>query len=174
VLQVGQRVPLQPPIGSVFLAWSATDKVTRWLDRAQPALTAADVDHHQHTLAAVRERGFSIGLESSVRQGFGQAMVEERDSITDLLAELGRVPYQLDVVEEQATYDVTMIAAPIFDANRDVVAALTVVGFPPGLPAADIMRVGVTVRNAGVVITKNSRGRLPDSWAVDPVALRSS
>ena len=174
VLQVGQRVPLHPPIGSVFLAWSPTDKVARWLDRAQPALTAEDIDHHLHTLEAVRERGFSIGLESSVRQGFGQAMLEERDSITELLTELGRVPYQLDVVEEAATYDVTMIAAPIFDANRDVVAALTVVGFAPGLAAAEIMRVGVTVRNAGVVITKTSRGRLPDSWAVDPVALRSS
>ena len=174
VLQVGQRVPLRPPIGSVFLAWSADDKVRRWLDRAQPALTAADVGQQHHTLSAVRERGFSIGLESSARQGFGQAMLEERDSISDLLAELGRVPYQLDVVEEQATYDVTMIAAPIFDANGDVVAALTVVGFAPGLPASEIMRIGVTVRNAGVVITKSSQGRLPDAWAVDPVILRSS
>jgi DNA-binding IclR family transcriptional regulator len=174
VLLVGQRVPLHPPIGSVFLAWSPPEKVTRWLDRADPALTPDDVDHQLHVLQAVRERGFSIGLESTARQGFGQAMLEERGAISDLLAALGRVPYQLDVVEEKATYDVTMIAAPIFDANREIVAALTVVGFAPGLPAQQIMRIGVTVRNAAVVITKASQGKLPDAWAVDPVGVRSS
>jgi DNA-binding IclR family transcriptional regulator len=174
VLEVGQRVPLQPPLGSVFLAWSAEAKVARWLERAEPALTDEDVDHQRRTLAGVRERGYSIGLESSARQGFGLAMLEERDSIADLIAELGRVPYQLEVVEEQATYDVTMIAAPIFDANREVVAALTVVGFAPGLPASEIVRVGTTVRNAGVVITKRSQGKLPDAWAVDQVGVRSS
>lgn len=174
VLHVGQRVPLHPPIGSVFLAWSSEDKVGRWLARAEPALTPADVEHQLHTLQAVRERGFSIGLESSARQGFGQAMLEERGSITDLLAALGQVPYQLDVVEEQATYDVTMIAAPIFDANREIVAALTLVGFAPGLAAPDIMNVGLTVRNAAVVITKRSQGKLPAAWAVDPAVLRSS
>ena len=174
VLQVGQRVPLQPPLGTVFVAWSSADKVNRWLSRAHPALTAADVEHQLHTLAIVRDRGFSIGLESSARQGFGQAMVEERGSPTDLLAELGRVPYQLDEVEEKATYDVTMIAAPIFDANRSVVAALTVVGFAPGLPAPEIVRIGVAVRNSAVVITKQSQGRLPEAWGVDPVVVRSS
>ena len=174
VLHVGQRVPLHPPLGTVFLAWSSSEKVDRWLHRAEPALTPADVDHQLHTLAGVRERGFSIGLESPARQGFGQAMLEERGSIGDLLAALGQVPYQLEVVEEQATYDVTMIAAPIFDANREIIAALTVVGFAPGLPAHEIMRVGVTVRNAAVVITKQTQGKLPDAWAVDPVAVRSS
>jgi DNA-binding IclR family transcriptional regulator len=174
VLQVGQRVPLHPPLGSVFLAWAPTEKVARWLDRAEPALSADEVDHQLHVLQAVRERGFSIGLESSARQGFGQAMLEERGAISDLLAALGQVPYQLDVVEEKATYDVTMIAAPIFDANREIVAALTVVGFAPGLPAQEIVRIGVTVRNAAVVITKASHGKLPDAWAVDPVGVRSS
>jgi DNA-binding IclR family transcriptional regulator len=174
VLQVGQRVPLQPPLGSVFLAWSSEVKVERWLERAEPPLTADDVDHQRHTLAAVRDRGYSIGLESSAREGFGRAMLEERRSVGDLIAELGRVPYQLDVIEQQAAYDVTMIAAPIFDANRDVVAALTVVGFAPGLPATEIERVGTIVRNAGVVITRRSQGKLPDAWAVDPVGLRSS
>jgi DNA-binding IclR family transcriptional regulator len=174
VLQVGQRVPLQPPLGSVFLAWSSEAKVERWLERAEPPLTVDDVDHQRHTLAAVRDRGYSIGLESSAREGFGRAMLEERRSVGDLIAELGRVPYQLDVLEEQAAYDVTMIAAPIFDANRDVVAALTVVGFAPGLPATEIERVGTIVRNAGVVITRRSQGKLPDAWAVDPIGLRSS
>jgi DNA-binding IclR family transcriptional regulator len=174
VLPVGQRVPLQPPLGSVFLAWSSDDKVTRWLDRARPALSADDVEHHLHTLAAVRERGYSIGLESPARQGFGQAMVEERGSLNDLLAALGRVPYQVEVLEERATYDVTMIAAPLFDSNRSVVAALTVVGFAPGLPASEIVRVGVAVRNAAVVITKQAQGRLPDGWTVDRAVARSS
>ena len=174
VLQVGQRVPLHPPLGLVFLAWASDEKIGRWLDRAEPALTPDDVEHQLHTLSAVRERGFSIGLESPARQGIGQAMLEERGSITDLLSALGRVPYQLDVVEEQATYDVTMIAAPIFDANREIVAALSLVGFVPGLPAQEIVRIGITVRNAAVVITKESQGRLPDVWAVDPAVLRSS
>jgi DNA-binding IclR family transcriptional regulator len=157
----------------VFLAWSSDDKVARWLDRAQPALTAAEIEHHRHTLEAVRGRGYSIGLESPARQGFGQALVEERGSVADLLAALGRVPYQVEALVAQATYDVTMIAAPIFDANGAVVAALTVVGFAPGLPAAGITRVGDVVRNAAVVITKQAHGRLPSSWMADRAVARS-
>jgi DNA-binding IclR family transcriptional regulator len=137
-------------------------------------LTAADVEHHLKTLEGVRERGYSIGLDSPARQGFGRAVAEERKSLGVLLAALGRVPYQVEAIEDQATYDVTMIAAPIFDANRAVVASLTVVGFAPALPASEVTRVGVVVRNAAVVITKQSQGRLPDTWTVDRAVAHTS
>ena len=36
-VRVGQRIPLSPPIGTVFMAWSLPDEVDTWLDRSPPA-----------------------------------------------------------------------------------------------------------------------------------------
>ena len=35
-LPIGQRVPLNPPLGSVFLAWSTPGRIEQWLSRARP------------------------------------------------------------------------------------------------------------------------------------------
>jgi DNA-binding IclR family transcriptional regulator len=171
VLQVGQRLPLSPPLGSVFLAWSSPEQVERWLARARPALGRAEIEQQHRILQAVRSRGYSIGLESPARRGLGDAVASlapersplaGRGTVEDLLAALSRVAYQLTALDERRTYDVSMIAAPVFDANRNVAVAITVSGLAPAVPAADIISVAERVRGAALVITKRARGRLPE------------
>ena len=82
-------------------------------------------------------------------------------TLDHLLAELAQEPYQLATVEEGRSYDVSMIAAPIFDSAGEVTAAITVTGLPPGMPALDLVRIGQRTRGVGLVITKRTMGRVP-------------
>jgi DNA-binding IclR family transcriptional regulator len=152
----------------VFLAWSRPEEIDRWLGRARPPLRPAEIDQHRRVLEVVRARGYAIGLESPARRGLGEAVSHLADdphptggTIDDLLAELVHVPYHLTTVEESRSYDVSMIAAPIFDATRRVTAAITVSGLTPALPAVELIRVGERVRGAALIITKRTHGHLP-------------
>jgi DNA-binding IclR family transcriptional regulator len=169
VLQVGQRVPLSPPLGTVFLAWSPPARIEQWIARARPPFGPIEIERQHRVLASVRNRGYAIGLESSARRGLGAAVTHagEREAgpgtVDDLLAALAKVPYQLTSLDDEPSYDVSMIAAPVFDTNRRVCAAITVSGLAPAAAPSDIVAVAERVRGAALVITKRARGRLPEA-----------
>jgi DNA-binding IclR family transcriptional regulator len=58
---VGQRVPLAPPLGAVFLAWSPAEVVEDWLQRS--GSKGAQRDRHQAALAEVRRRGYAATVD---------------------------------------------------------------------------------------------------------------
>lgn len=158
---VGQHVPLTPPLGSVFVAWGGADS---WLARS------ADPDSLKAVLAGVRERGYSVGLEAPGRSGLALALDDlSRHPTDDLLrrtvdaqvTELGTVSYQLVELSSTATYDVSLIAAPIFGPDGHVVLALSLLGFEGRLKGRTVISFGEKVRDAGLIATKRGRGRLP-------------
>lgn len=160
-VHVGQRIPLAPPLGAVFVAWGEAEG---WLQRA------LDPERQRVALAGVRARGYSVALEGDTRQGLGAALEDvadlpaddvRRDEIARLVTDLGRREYQLNDFDPDRTYDVSMIAAPVFDNTGHAALALTLVGFAPGLSAADVARFGERVRDAGLIVTKASSGRVP-------------
>jgi DNA-binding IclR family transcriptional regulator len=169
VLQVGQRLPLSPPLGTVFLAWSTPARVEQWIARARPSFGPIEIERQHRVLEAVRSWGYAIGLESPARRGLGDAVAHAAGreagpgTVDDLLAALAQVPYQLSSLDEQRSYDVSLIAAPVFDTNRRVCAAITVSGLAPAAAAVDIVVVAERVRGAALVITKRARGRLPEA-----------
>jgi DNA-binding IclR family transcriptional regulator len=59
---VGQRVPLAPPLGTVFLAWAGPDAVESWLDRLKTSATTQDKERLRSALAAIRGRGYALNL----------------------------------------------------------------------------------------------------------------
>lgn len=161
-VHVGQRVPLVPPIGAVFVAWM--DDPSSWLARAaDPAGMAA-------VLERVRGQGWSVALEAEARRGLGSALdlladapadPSLRGTVDELVAELASVEYQVGSLDAGRTYDVSMVAAPVFGPSGEAVLALTLLGFEPGLGAERIAAYGDAVRDAGVVVTKRSGGRVP-------------
>jgi DNA-binding IclR family transcriptional regulator len=169
VLQIGQRLPLSPPLGTVFLAWSPPARIEQWIARARPSLGAGEIERQHRVLDAVRSWGYSIGLESPARRGLGDAVAHAGDgeagpgTVDDLLAALAQVTYQLSSLDDHRSYDVSMIAAPVFDTNRRVCAAITVSGLAPAAAPTDIVAVAERVRGAALVITKRARGRLPEA-----------
>lgn len=160
-LHVGQRVPLRPPFGSVFASWNDPDA---WAAASGDPARAHDV------LATVRRRGFAAATEHDARRRLGDALdrlagepsnTELTDHVGSLVDELRGRDYHLRQIDRAATYDVSLVAAPVFDANGRVTLALTLVGFPSGLTGAEVIDVGETVRDAARGITGRTGGRLP-------------
>jgi DNA-binding IclR family transcriptional regulator len=160
-VHVGQRVPLAPPLGAVFVAWGDAQP---WLARAE------DPDRMRAVLDGVRARGYSIALEAEARRGLWSALDHLADTpadaglrgtVDDLVVELGHGEYQVQELDRAQTYDVSMVAAPVFGTAGEVVLALTLVGFPAGLSAEQIAAHGERLRDVGLVVTKRSNGRVP-------------
>lgn len=124
---VGQRIPLTPPIGAVFVAWGDS---SAWLAKADHAPLMQEV------LDAVRERGWAASLH-----GEGYHLVGD--------------------LSATATYDVVMVAAPVFGTTGDALVSLTLLGLPGGLTAQELDAYGEKVREAGLLATRRSGGRAP-------------
>src|SRR5436190_1309824 len=65
----GQRLPLTPPIGTVFVAWSSRDEIDHWLGRLGRGRRATPLKRLRSAVDAVRECGYLVGLEGGTRNG---------------------------------------------------------------------------------------------------------
>jgi len=166
-LRVGQRLPLIPPYGPVFLAWSSRDRVDQWLSRVpaegdglRPAL--------ERTLAVVRDRGYAVVLENdqvaavqaladqSAREPWNE---ELRDRLRAAIPEQAD-EYSIDEIDEKEEYAVSIIAAPVFGVDSSVVYALTLQGFTR-LSGSEVIAIGNRLAMTCRVLTRSLGGRMP-------------
>jgi DNA-binding IclR family transcriptional regulator len=153
----GERVPLVPPLGLVFMAWAPPPEVESWLARAPEAV---DRDRVELALSAVRGRGYALGLAPSPSDGPGRGD-RERDRDTWTWTASFDTDYDLPVVDAEREYDLGMASAPVFDADGRVLVAITASGFSPGLGGTEVVRVAEAVKACATVVTKQTRGRFP-------------
>jgi DNA-binding IclR family transcriptional regulator len=160
----GERVPLVPPLGAVFMAWATPEEVAGWLARA-PSVDAARA---QAALSLARSRGYSIGSASETQRAFGATVFSLADAarsqavradLDALLSRLAEDDYPLASIDAGASYDIGMIAAPVFDGDRRVVAAIAATGFARAFDAGEVVRAAERVRDAAAVATKRGGGR---------------
>ncbi len=161
-VHIGQRVPLVPPIGSVFVAWGNAES---WLAKA------VDPQRLREVLEVVRRRGYSVALEAEARQQLGHAVdglaadpsnEQLRAEVEHLVSGLGERQYQLHQLDAGRRYDVSMIAAPIFGTAGQVVLAMTLLGFKGKLSGSKVAELGERLRDVALVVTKRTRGRRPN------------
>jgi DNA-binding IclR family transcriptional regulator len=157
-MDVGQRIPLVPPLGTVFVAWSPQEEIDRWLRRVGAGTPEAELDRYRAAVDVVRRRGWSLGLEAAVP--LHDAL--ERDA-SGLLAELARGEYLLLELERAASYRLSHVAAPVFGPDGSVVLALTLIGFPGRLDADAVPELAERLVASALVVTKAIHGRAPDA-----------
>jgi len=162
-VQPGQRLPLTPPLGSVFMAWAADDEVERWLRRAPDE----DAGQYRAGLEAVRRRGYAVGLEADPRATLGRTLADlthdapARRLVEQLLDELGHQEYILTTVDRQGRYLVNHLVAPVFGPSGDVVLALSLYGFTGAMTGRQLERYGDRLLEATGNVTKSIHGREP-------------
>lgn len=165
-VRVGHRLPLVPPLGTVFMAWSPDADIEAWLQRTGPSAAPDRIARFRRAVGAVRERGYSLALEADARVQIGRAL-GSRESGVDaaqlarLVDELGHEEYVLAELEHASSYRLSMIAAPVFGADGSVVLALTLFGFRASLDPAEIRGRAERLLDAARVVTKSIHGR-PD------------
>jgi len=160
---VGQRIPLAPPLGTVFLAWAPAEAVDRWLDRLGPGASEQDKARLRSALGVVRRRGYALNLEAVANLNLSRALSgrDEAGALTVVVEELAHEEYLLQELEAGATYRLSQISAPVFGPDGAVALALTVVGLPEKLSGEEIPRYGDALLDAAARVTGSIRGPVP-------------
>src|ERR1700742_3090652 len=63
-MDIGARMPLRPPVGTVFVAWSDEASIRSWLEEAVP-YAGPLMQQCLDALSAVRSQGYSVGMSIS-------------------------------------------------------------------------------------------------------------
>lgn len=179
VTTVGQRIRIVPPMGAMFVAFAQEPQVEEWL------LRAADEDRSDEDdkavlqklhdiLAAIRERGFTVGLQTVDRRRMRRALSElqetpgserARSELEQTVTGLGRVDTVLSDIEPRRTYRVAHVASGVFDQHGNVSLALYLLGFSTPMTGAEVAEVGHQLTRVGVSATRASGGEPPRSAA---------
>jgi DNA-binding IclR family transcriptional regulator len=160
-LRSGQRLPLRPPWGAVFVAWADDETVDRWLARAGRDGDADQV-RWREALAGVRRMGGVVEVDESLTSRVRErtaaltapASREELQTMVErLIEELALQPHPLLVeIDDDRSYPVSSINAPVPATGGPVTLALAAMGFADPLPGAEIRRVLARVQAAAAVL----------------------
>jgi DNA-binding IclR family transcriptional regulator len=159
---VGQRLPLVPPLGTVFLAWESPDAIDRWLRRLGPRSGNTALARYREAVATVRRRGYSLGLEPAPPAGASTRRRELRDAAVEVVEDHPHDEYILLELEKAASYRLSHIAAPVFGADGRVALALTLMGFRHQLSADQVPEYADRLRMAALATTRSIHGRVPN------------
>ena len=167
-VEVGQRLPLVPPLGTPYVAWSGPEAIESYLHRAAPDRGPGQLKRYRRAIDAVRLRGYAVALDADTRQRFGELAAKLADRpgadlrpLEEAASALLGDDYLLLELEGAARYDVTGISAPVFGPDGSVVLVVGVVGFGRGLPASRIPEVAGRVMATTGLITADIGGSPP-------------
>jgi DNA-binding IclR family transcriptional regulator len=173
-LRVGQRIPLMPPIGTVFVAWAGDLEIEAWEQALGPGVASTMYRHLRDALAAVRVRGFSVGLVSEAYEQLAEALhhladrpkdPEIRSALAKLVADLGDTWLLGETdIDPRRTYDVANISAPVFDSTGTVALALTA-DLLGRFKGEELRRSGDRLIGSTRLLTKRFGGREPGQRA---------
>lgn len=168
LVQVGRRLPLVPPLGTVFTAWAPAEEIERWLALLGRTASEDEIERYRDGLVAARRRGYVVGLEADPRATLGRALAQladderaarVRDVLDSLVDELGHDEYILVDLRPGATYFVNHLVAPVFGPDGEVVLALSLFGFRGRIEGRQVERLGTALRQACDRITGSIHGR---------------
>jgi len=159
-IQAGQRLPLAPPLGAVFVAWSDDAVVDRWLSKLGAPPKKATVDHFKRALQGVRARGYSVGLEGSRRPRRARTATQG-GSLEDEVRGVQLEEYALIDIEPKEMYFVNHIGAPAFGPDGEVAIALFLIGFTGTVSGSEVERDANRLLQAAARVTKEIHGRAP-------------
>jgi DNA-binding IclR family transcriptional regulator len=143
---VGARLPLVPPLGTMYVAWSEPEEIEAWLARADPTEPRERIARYREVLASARALGYSVGI-----------LVDGR---AEAVAPVEGDPTQLDLDPDTA-YTVTYIAATAFDESGRVALVINLDGFRALLQPRAIIDIAARLTHAADAVTRAAHGRLP-------------
>lgn len=157
-IQPGLRLPLVPPLGTVFVAWSGSEVIDRWLGTLGPDVDPPRLARYRQALEAVRARGYSVGLGGDEQQQLVASLQGEESHPT---ATAPGEEYALVELAESTPYRLNHVGAPVFDAAGRVAIALFLIGFRGQIPASDVPAYAERLVAAAEEVTVALGGRSP-------------
>lgn len=165
-LNVGERMPLVPPVGASFLAWASEDDIAAWLGRAPPGQDSETISYWRDGLARIRERSFQVELRAPDSSALAARMAEMaqgsratryKGELLKLVQTFGRHPIQPESIRADGEYDLILIAAPIFDEDGRCIYNLCLGGFTGPISGAEVKSLGDRLVAASLQIMQADR-----------------
>lgn len=165
-LKPGERRPLVPPLGSPFVAWEDDAAISDWLARGSHAKDAAFAATQRHNLDLIRARGFQVLLRTPgdrrlapeiadmARARGGPSYKDRMRSLADRVDAIA-LP---ETIEAGASYDVILIAAPVFDRAGACVYNLCLGDFARLLTGAEVIALAERLLAACIEVMQADRG----------------
>jgi DNA-binding IclR family transcriptional regulator len=149
----GTRLPLRPPLGSIFLAWSSEAEVEAWIGKVSPPPGEAERAQMRAGLAFPREHGFSFGVRTVhiVDEKHAQSLVFATEQTDYLVADIA----------PDRVYELAFVAAPVFDARGRVAFVLALMGFTHAVTGAEVERIGAELKAAAQRVIRFIGGAAP-------------
>jgi len=167
--RVGQAYPFAPPVGLMYVIWDGDEDLEAWL-RREPALPVVlDRDLLRRVVEDCRDVGYLVERLTPVGRKLFSLMAgvagrglptELRELIGEMVSSLGERVYLHSETEADAEYPVSLIAAPVYDADghQSLVLTLDVGG---SISGAEIARRGAALVAAADAVTAQVGGRRP-------------
>jgi DNA-binding IclR family transcriptional regulator len=166
-IDIGRRVPLVPPLGAVFIAWSSEEEMEHWVDRAGQG-HSTEMDRYRRILESTASRGYSValrvpGADDVVADAIAAVADHpgDRGGFQQAVSNLSRVDYHLEDLDHDGPFRVLMIAAPVFDADGRTLLAISLLDVPSPLSATEVVEWGSRLRDIGLGVTRATRGESP-------------
>lgn len=145
--QVGERLPISPPLGMAYVAWAGDDSIEAYLDRSPKPLTSSERERYREALAHMRSRGYGVVFETSERRRVGELAETQltegeranRDELHAAVSSLDLSSYS-DPTRD-TTSPVMAVTAPVFGSGGDLLIVLGLVGFSAPLIGSDVSRI---------------------------------
>lgn len=137
-LHVGERLPLVAPLGAPFYAWAPEAEIEQWLSRRERSEEDDIGQRVERDIQLIRDRGYQIYFGSGSTSSFAslvadmsntKALSDYKGKISQLAQSFDYHLAQPEVIESASTYDVVLIAAPIFDRDGKATFNLGLGGF---------------------------------------------
>jgi DNA-binding IclR family transcriptional regulator len=139
-MPLGTRIPLIPPFGGVFLAWSKPAEIERWMARMEPAPDARLQDRMLKSLEFIRQRGFSYGVRTEAPQS--------EEHLRSLHYNPEATDYLVGDLDPAAEYQLGFVAAPVFDGAGAVVFTIGLMGFRGRFRGREVERIAQRLTEA--------------------------
>ncbi len=168
----GSRVPLAPPLGTVFIAWSDAGTVERWARRSSTRPDDHRLGLYRDAVTMIRRRGYSVALDDDRRYDLSRALnaLADNDGDPGLRAAVERIMQAMSAADDYLLLDLggieshqlSLISAPVFDRAGRVCLAITLTGFPDPLSSGQVDPYGRRLTRVTTTITHGIDGRPPD------------
>ena len=150
-----RRFPIDPPYGSVAVAWQSDDELERWLDLPATPLSRGERARYRRFLAGIRERGYAVWrldegdvpLLGRLREVLDAVRGEPhsealRERLVRLFASYGRYGYLASEIERDRSVPVSYMIAPVFGPDGQPHFEIIVQLLRPAMRGAEIEHVG--------------------------------
>ncbi|SDE47666.1 IclR family transcriptional regulator [Rhodococcus tukisamuensis] len=169
-VKVGQAYPFAPPVGLMYVLWGADEELEAWLRREPTLPVVLDRDLLREVVEDCRDAGYLVERLTSMGRRLFSLMQgvaghdlpsEIRELLGEMVSNLGERVYLGREMSSDAEHPVSLIAAPVYDADgrQALVLTLDVGG---SITGSEIARRGKALAAAADAVTAEVGGRWPD------------